>query len=85
MNRPQKSPQRARAAARGYIDHEYLLLDLVHAVAGFALRGLDLHRVLFGGGRGETADAMGLPVTGPHHLGQGRPLGPSDQRQEVGE
>ena len=29
---------------------EFLLLDLIHLIAGLGLRGLDLEAVLFGGG-----------------------------------
>jgi hypothetical protein len=41
-----------------------LLLDLVHPIAGFALGGLDLDSVFFGGSREKAADAVGLPRRG---------------------
>jgi hypothetical protein len=37
--------------------------------------------VLLGGCGEEPPDAVGLPIRGLHDLGQGRSLGPADQRQ----
>src|SRR5438477_2108108 len=50
------------------LDPECLPLDLVNAIAGFGLRGLDLEPVLLCGGREETAYAVGLPIRGLHDL-----------------
>jgi hypothetical protein len=38
-----------------------LLLDLVYAIAGLSLGGLDLEAVLLGGGREKAPDRMFLP------------------------
>jgi len=43
--------------------------DLVHAIPGLGLRGLDLETVLLGGGREEAPDRMFLPIRGFHDLG----------------
>ena len=40
------------------------LLDLVYAIAGLGLCGLDLEAVLLGGGREEAPNAVGLPIRG---------------------
>jgi hypothetical protein len=65
------------------LDPESLFLDLVYAIAGLGLRGLDLEAVLLGGGREEAPDRMFLPIRGFHNLGQARPLGPPDQPQDL--
>jgi hypothetical protein len=52
------------AALNPSFDLEFLFLDLVYAVAGLGLRGLDLEAVLLGGDREETAHAVGLPIRG---------------------
>ena len=43
----------------GSVDRACLFFDLVHAIGGFGLRGLDLEAVLLGGGREEASRAMG--------------------------
>jgi hypothetical protein len=60
-----------------------MLLDLIYAIAGLGLRGLDLEAVPLGGSREEAPDRMFLRIRGFHDLGQGRPLGPSDQFQDL--
>ncbi len=42
------------------LDPECLPFDLVDAIAGLRLRGLDLEAVLLGGGREEAPHAVGL-------------------------
>src|SRR5437868_8676235 len=64
------------------LDSESLFLDLVHAIAGFGLGGLDLEPVLLGGGGEKSAHAMRLPVRSLHDLGQAGALGPPDQVQD---
>src|ERR1700682_2330975 len=75
--------KKAAALASGGGDPEILLPNLVYAIARLGLRGLDLEAVLLGGGREETPDRMFLPIRGFHDLGQGRPLGPPDQFQDL--
>src|SRR5208283_635143 len=60
-----------------------LLRDTVGPLARFGPGGLDLQPALLGGGREEAAHAVRLPIRGLHDLGQGRALGPSDQRQDL--
>src|ERR1022692_3696415 len=76
-----KKPPPSRAAA--WEPGEPLLRDLVSALAGLVLSGLDLERVLLGGCGEESPNAVRLPVGRLHDLGQGRSLGPSDQRQDL--
>ena len=63
--RPTKKAANPRGRRpRSRLDLEYLLLDLIYAIAGFRLRGLDLQAMLPGGGREETPDRVGLPIGG---------------------
>jgi hypothetical protein len=56
-------PQKAAALTNGG-NPEILLPNLVYAIAGLGLGGLDLEAVLLGGGREETTHAVGLPISG---------------------
>jgi hypothetical protein len=65
------------------LDSEFLLLDLVYAIARLGLGGLDLEIVLLGGGREKAPDRMFLPIRNFHDLGQRRPSGSPDQFQDL--
>jgi hypothetical protein len=74
--------QKAATLAGGGLNLKMLLLDLVYAIAGLGLGGLDLETVLLGGGREKSPDRMFLPIRGFHDLGEAGSLGPADQRQD---
>jgi hypothetical protein len=59
-----------------------LLLDLVYAIAGLGLCGLDLDAVLLGGGREEAPDAVRLPIRGLLDFSEASPLGPPNHFQD---
>jgi len=80
---PVSDRKKAAALASGGGNLEILLLDLIYAIASLSLRGLDFQAVLLGRGREKSPDRMFLPIRGFHNLGQGRPLGPPDQFQDL--
>ena len=79
----QKSPPRVEAGRAEYRGAGLLFADRVAALAGLILQRFDLEPVLLGGGGEEASDAVGLPGNRFHNLGQSRPLGPPDQRQDL--
>jgi hypothetical protein len=81
---PERGRKKATTLAGGGGNPKILLLDLVYAIAGLGLRGLDLETVLLGRGREEAPDRVFLPIRVFRDLGQSRPLGSPDQFQDLG-
>src|ERR1700674_2842554 len=76
--RAAESPPRREPGGPCGAGNRSLLRDLVGALSGLALRGLDLAAVLLGGGGDEAADAVSLPLGGLHDLGKRGAFGASD-------